>query len=457
MSSFENKNVNNVYFKSLNLNNMDVSIVNALRRTCLSNIPTYVMKEEDINISVNTSRFNNEILKQRIQCIPVHILDDSDEVGLDSDEVGVEYLTSYQNANKKDKTFSAIHPKDIIDVADVSKAKINIDSMMIVVDVENKNSHSIYVTTGDIKIVAKKENGDGVTMQEVMIPDEDNFSESNKGNNKVTPLSDIVFPKDPITKDHIVIARLKPAIDRNGTSGNVGEALKFTAKLNLGTAKENGSFNVVSTCAYENKVDDDLSIKGFADIHGEDSDPKLKENWNVLEGKREKYCTPNKFKFYLETVGVYSNLVILHKACYLMKKRCGKFINSIRDSESSHVKIVHNKNTSQPLEFCVTLFNEDYTLGNPLVHFLFQNYDKEFPSYNEKMKKMKMTFVGFKVPHPHIDAGVIRIMYEMVTQGDEDTNVSDDDQIVAYLMEHTKNELKGAAEEIKKTFEKIGK
>ena len=311
MSSFESKNVNNKYFTSLNLKNLDVSIVNALRRTCLSNIPTYVMKDEDINISVNTSRFNNEILKQRIQCIPVHILDDSDERNEEN-----KYLKNKQNANRRsDNYFMAIHPEDII-----NKANINIDSLLIMVDVENKENQSIYVTTGDMKIVSKKESGgDGVTFQEVMIPNDDNSSQSDKGNNKGTPLSDIVFPKDPITNEHIVIARLKPAIDRNGTSGSVGETLKFTAKLNIGTAKENGSFNVVSTCAYENKVDNNKSDAGFEKIHGKTSDSgmdKMKENWDVLEGKREQYCFSNEFKFYLETVGVYSNLVILHKACY---------------------------------------------------------------------------------------------------------------------------------------------
>jgi DNA-directed RNA polymerase subunit L len=412
------------------------------------------MKDEDINITVNTSRFNNEILKQRIQCIPVHILDDSDEINEESSK----YLKNKQNANRSDNYFKAIHPEDII-----KKANINIDSMLVMVDVENKENQSIYVTTGDMKIVSKKESGgDGVTFKEVMIPNDDNSSQSEKGNNKGTPLSDIVFPKDPITNEHIVIARLKPAIDRNGTSGSVGEALKFTAKLNLGTAKENGSFNVVSTCAYENKVDNEKSGAGFEEIHGKPSDPgndKMKENWDVLEGKREKYCCSNEFKFYIETVGVYSNLVILHKACYLMRERCDKFIKSIQENNTSHVKIVHNKNTTQPLEFCVTLFNEDYTLGNPLVHFLFKKYDTAIQSTDVKMKQMKMTFVGFKVPHPHIDAGVIRIMYEKGTgtQDADEATGSDDDQIVDMLMEHTMDELIVAAKEIKKKFEEIGK
>ena len=58
----------------------NVSIVNGLRRILHSNIPTVVFKtfpyaENKCNITKNTTRFNNEILKQRLSCIPIHITD----------------------------------------------------------------------------------------------------------------------------------------------------------------------------------------------------------------------------------------------------------------------------------------------------------------------------------------------------------------------------------------------
>ena len=62
------------------LNNVNVSIANGLRRIILSHIPVYVFKtyphnKNDANIEKNTTRFNNEILKQRLSCIPIHISD----------------------------------------------------------------------------------------------------------------------------------------------------------------------------------------------------------------------------------------------------------------------------------------------------------------------------------------------------------------------------------------------
>lgn len=60
------------------LSGINVSLANALRRTIVSDIPTVVFytenhKDNQCNITVNTTRLHNEILKQRLSCIPVHI------------------------------------------------------------------------------------------------------------------------------------------------------------------------------------------------------------------------------------------------------------------------------------------------------------------------------------------------------------------------------------------------
>ena len=63
---------------SFTIANTDVSYVNALRRTILSDIPIVVFKttpyeENKANILINTTRLHNEILKQRLSCIPICI------------------------------------------------------------------------------------------------------------------------------------------------------------------------------------------------------------------------------------------------------------------------------------------------------------------------------------------------------------------------------------------------
>lgn len=62
------------------LSGTDVSFANAIRRTILADIRTVIFKtmpyeENKSNIIENTSRLNNEIIKQRLSCIPIHIQD----------------------------------------------------------------------------------------------------------------------------------------------------------------------------------------------------------------------------------------------------------------------------------------------------------------------------------------------------------------------------------------------
>jgi DNA-directed RNA polymerase II subunit RPB3 len=77
--SVSNKNEDNGVLK-FTLSNVNVSFANAIRRIILSEIPCIVFKttpyeENKCIIYTNTSRLNNEIIKQRLSCIPIHIDD----------------------------------------------------------------------------------------------------------------------------------------------------------------------------------------------------------------------------------------------------------------------------------------------------------------------------------------------------------------------------------------------
>jgi DNA-directed RNA polymerase subunit L len=80
------------------LSGVDKSFVNALRRTLIGNIPILVLKPEDCVISVNTSRFTNEIIKARLACIPVHSLTTTEEhkveISEKNDSQNLMYLTT---------------------------------------------------------------------------------------------------------------------------------------------------------------------------------------------------------------------------------------------------------------------------------------------------------------------------------------------------------------------------
>tara|TARA_Y100000816_G_C26095380_1_gene579548 strand:- start:314 stop:1423 length:1110 start_codon:yes stop_codon:yes gene_type:complete len=112
------------------LSNVNVSISNAIRRTILMDIPQVVFKtipyeKNKANIIKNTCRLNNEILKQRLSCIPIHINDIETfpykqytvEIDEKNDSNIIKYITTehfkikdkntgkYLNDNEKKKIF----------------------------------------------------------------------------------------------------------------------------------------------------------------------------------------------------------------------------------------------------------------------------------------------------------------------------------------------------------------
>ena len=164
------------------LSGVNVSLSNALRRTIISDIPTVVFKtspyeENKATIISNTSRLNNEVIKQRLSCIPIHI-DDLD--------------MPFQNL--------------IMEVNEVNET----DSIM-------------YVTTEHFKLKDKTTNK--------------YLSEKETRD---------IFPPNSHTNYYIDFVRLRPKI----SDELPGEKLHMTCELSIGTCKEDGMFNVVSTCAY---------------------------------------------------------------------------------------------------------------------------------------------------------------------------------------------------------------
>ena len=109
---------------SFTLSGLNVSLANALRRIILSEIPTYAFHTETYQdnkctIEINTSRLHNEIVKQRLSCIPIH-------------ETDLDILT---------------------------------DKYILEVDVKNETDNVIYVTTEDFRI-RNKTNGNYLTKEE---------------------------------------------------------------------------------------------------------------------------------------------------------------------------------------------------------------------------------------------------------------------------------------------------
>jgi len=329
------------------IDRINVSLANALRRIILSDVPTLVFRtaphaESKSSITVNTSRIHNQILNQRLSCIPIHIIDETFEF--------------------KDYTV------EINATADGNEIR--------------------YITTKDFKM---KNRNSGKYLTDVKCRE--------------------IFPPNAITGDYIEFARLLPKMSEYGE----GEQLTMTCDLDIGSAKQDGAYNVVCTCAYQmtmdpSKVDEAWRIKeaelvkeGIATIGSEEMKAQRK-NWSLLDAQR--HTKDDSFDFVVETVGVYSNAEIVSKAAQIMINKCTQFI---RDIESGENHIIPTVSTIQN-GFDIELKGEDYTLGKVLEFFL---HDKHYA------EDQTVTYCAFRKIHPHNPDSMIRVGFAETVGVDE--------------------------------------
>jgi DNA-directed RNA polymerase alpha subunit len=294
---------------------INVSLANAVRRTILADIPTYCFRtlphaENRVDITANTTRLNNEIIKQRMGCIPIHL-----------------------KANDPDFEH------------------FNVEDYRVVLDVQNTGTANAYVTTKDFRMVNVKT---GKELSESVVRR--------------------IFPPDAITSGYILLARLMPRLTQFvegerlaltaeigvGTSRmdgmyNVVSTCAYCATPNVEEAEK--------VWAERAKI-----------LERDGNDPAAiafeKKNWFAMEAQR--YTHSDSFDFIIESVGVYSNTEIVTKSCLLLVEKCKKLISDIENA-SGDVD-VSPSDTTLSNGYDVTLQNEDYTLGKCIEYFIHTNH-----------------------------------------------------------------------------------
>lgn len=319
------------------LSGVNVSIANALRRIILSEIPIVVFRvspneKNKCNIIANTCGLNNEIVKHRLSCIPIHI-------------------------------------KDV--------EEFPIKNYILEVNVQNNTDTTIYVTTKDFII---KDLNTGKPLPE----------------NKIRE----IFPADDISGDFIDFVRLKakPAEEIQG------KMINLTSEFDIGTAKEDSAYNVVSTCSYGNTIDDAAQEAKLAQLKQKWKDEGKKEaevefeaaNWKLLEGKR--IFKKDSFDFVIQTIGIYTNAELISLACKVMVEKLQN-LKSIIEKDELEIK---NAESTIPNGYDIRLDNEDYTIGKVLEYFLYSAF----------YETGTLTYCGFKMFHPHDSYSLIRVAYK---------------------------------------------
>ena len=296
------------------ISNIDISYINAIRRTILSDIRICVFKttpyeENNATITFNTCRLNNEIVKQRLSCIPI-----------------------------------------VINCIELENPLDTIKDYLLVVDVENNTDTTMIVTTKDFKILNTTTN---------------KYLEDGEVKKIFPPF----IPPNGNGEYYIDFLRLRPKI----SDEIPGEKIKLTCKFTLGTSREDSMFNVTGTCSlgftpdYE-KMEEQLEIRKqkWKDEGKKEAEIIFEsKNWKLLEGMR--YVIKNSFDFIVGTVGIYDNDKIFMEACNILLAKMDNLKELITSDE------VDIKRSENLLENCydITLVNEDYTVGNILNYELY--------------------------------------------------------------------------------------
>ena len=238
------------------ISGINVSLLNAIRRTVLSDIPTCVFKtspheESKANILVNTTRLNNEILKQRLSCIPIHITD------LDTP------LQDY----------------------------------LLEVNEENKTDTIRYITTEDFKIKNIK--------TDTYLSDETVRT---------------IFPANLMTGYFIDFARLRPNVSESLPGEKLQLTCEFSisnvkddSSFNVVSICAYG--NSINEAAQEEELEKMAQKWRDESLSAEVITLKRKD-WKLLEGTR--LYIPDSFDFIIQTVGVFTNEDIIIKACQIL-------------------------------------------------------------------------------------------------------------------------------------------
>ena len=328
---------------------VDCSLLNALRRIIIGEVPTIGFRteygrESDIKIIKNTSALHNEFLAHRLSLIPIH----------------------YTN-------FDDFNP----------------DKYLFVLKKQNNTNRTMDITTEHIEIK-------DITKDPPVIMS-DSFREN-------------LFPRDPITKDFILINKLKPS--KSGL-GDEGEELDITMRATMGIGNENSQFCPTCVSVFTNIQDPDKVEAEFNDLIDRKNaerkgNPLTKDEvsqerlaFNSLDAQRHFYTDergePNKFEFTIESDGRIPSHDILTMSMDIFKEHIRKFVDNVKDE--TKVEIYNSDCIMNSYD--VAIEDEDYTIGYLLQYYIYKLY--------QNTDQPVVKYVASNVPHPLESKLVFRI------------------------------------------------
>ncbi len=263
-------------------------------------------------------------------------------------------------------------------------------------DVSNDSDEHRDVTTADIRVREVRPDSD----EPVVVPTEK------------------FFPPNPLTREHTLLAVLRKKV----SAQSAPEKVRFTAKATVGTGREHARFIPVSQCSYiyTPDTDEERRKEFFLDWMDrfkriprgsidESSDRwvTLRREFDTMAVQRcflvDERGEPNSFDFTVQSVGVLSVPYIVRRACTVIEDMCNVYANIASGQLPDKLTILPSD--SRIVGFDFIFRGQDHTLGNLLQTWLVENHYLG-------TAQPRITFAGYKVPHPLRDVMVLTIGVE---------------------------------------------
>lgn len=299
---------------SFEINDVDVSLVNSLRRIILSEIPNigFFFKvsdhfaNSDIIFHKNDTPLHNEFMAHRFSMIPVCF---------NAEEIAEWDMATYK----------------------------------FVIDVKNTSQSMMDVTTEHFDIIDK----DGNTMPR-------SFTKR-------------IFPPDEITKDYILLTKL-PAHAENG---DTSPAFHAEARAQKGIPKDCTAWNTVSLCTFFNTIDQDkvdAQLKVLTAGKTKEEAKKITTDFKTLQIQRfyktNEFDEPRSLTMSITSECALTPKFIFTKACDILVNSLATISRAFASTTSSVVSF--DTLNDVPNYYGFTIKGYTHTIGN-LVQAMFMN------------------------------------------------------------------------------------
>lgn len=201
-----------------------------------------------------------------------------------------------------------------------------------------------------------------------------------------------LFPKDSISKNNILITRLRK-----------NEKLHFIATMKRNTARIHAGFCPVSGVAY---YFEPLTDKKVGDKIGEIIVDEIYIERNY---KKNEYGEPTDVRFLFESVNNLSGEYLIKASIQIIINKLEKIKNALKD-DNENKKLLELKAVNETsYEFVFS--EEDDTIGNILQSYIHNKY--------VRAKDTKCTYVGYVCVHPLQYTMNLRITLPLASKEEE--------------------------------------